>query len=175
MWNSGTPALTSRGFVEEDFVKVAEFFDAAVKLAVKIKGQSKGSYFLDLHYASWVCVCFFIWKWLINYFNFFLLACWVLTKLICGWCWNFLIRNKAEGLLGRNSIIFYLSIGDSKAPPWCWGLCKTISNHWFWESYHEVQELRKEIFPLGMCYYLLIFSLIYSFSFVPYLLLTRGS
>ena len=38
--------------VEEDFVKVAEFFDAAVKLAVKIKGQSKGSYFLDLHYAS---------------------------------------------------------------------------------------------------------------------------
>lgn len=39
---SGTPALTSRGFVEEDFVKVAEFFDGAVKLAVKIKGQTKG-------------------------------------------------------------------------------------------------------------------------------------
>ncbi|KAL0308206.1 UNVERIFIED_CONTAM: Serine hydroxymethyltransferase, mitochondrial [Sesamum angustifolium] len=26
---------TSRGFVEEDFAKVAEFFDAAAKLAVK--------------------------------------------------------------------------------------------------------------------------------------------
>jgi len=39
---SGTPALTSRGFVEEDFVKVAECFDAAVKLAVKIKAETKG-------------------------------------------------------------------------------------------------------------------------------------
>lgn len=38
----GTPALTSRGFVEEDFVKVAEFFDASVKLALKIKADSKG-------------------------------------------------------------------------------------------------------------------------------------
>lgn len=39
---SGTPALTSRGFVEEDFVKVAECFDEAVKLALKIKANSKG-------------------------------------------------------------------------------------------------------------------------------------
>lgn len=39
---SGTPALTSRGFVEEDFAKVADFFDAAVKLAVKVKGEAKG-------------------------------------------------------------------------------------------------------------------------------------
>lgn len=38
----GTPALTSRGFVEEDFVKVAEFFDAAVKLALKVKAETKG-------------------------------------------------------------------------------------------------------------------------------------
>ncbi|CAA7404362.1 unnamed protein product [Spirodela intermedia] len=38
----GTPALTSRGFVEEDFVKVAEFFDAAVKLALKIKADTQG-------------------------------------------------------------------------------------------------------------------------------------
>ncbi|GMY12045.1 serine hydroxymethyltransferase, mitochondrial isoform X2 [Fagus crenata] len=38
----GTPALTSRGFIEEDFAKVAEFFDAAVKLAVKIKAETKG-------------------------------------------------------------------------------------------------------------------------------------
>ncbi|XP_057750706.1 serine hydroxymethyltransferase, mitochondrial [Arachis stenosperma] len=43
----GTPALTSRGFVEEDFVKVAEFFDAAVKLAVKIKAESKGTKLKD--------------------------------------------------------------------------------------------------------------------------------
>lgn len=39
----GTPALTSRGFVEEDFVKVAEYFDGAVKLALKIKADTKGS------------------------------------------------------------------------------------------------------------------------------------
>lgn len=38
----GTPALTSRGFLEDDFVKVAEFFDAAVTLAVKIKAETKG-------------------------------------------------------------------------------------------------------------------------------------
>lgn len=35
--SAGTPALTSRGFVEEDFGKVAEFFDRAVKLTVDIK------------------------------------------------------------------------------------------------------------------------------------------
>lgn len=40
---TGTPALTSRGFLEEDFVKVAEFFDAAVKLALKIKADTNGS------------------------------------------------------------------------------------------------------------------------------------
>lgn len=39
---AGTPALTSRGFVEEDFAKVAEYFDSAVKLAVKIKSETKG-------------------------------------------------------------------------------------------------------------------------------------
>ncbi|KAM0949978.1 putative glycine hydroxymethyltransferase [Dioscorea sansibarensis] len=38
----GTPALTSRGFVEEDFTKVAEFFDTTVKLALKIKAETKG-------------------------------------------------------------------------------------------------------------------------------------
>lgn len=37
---SGTPALTSRGVVEED---IAEFFDAAVKLSLNIKGDAKGS------------------------------------------------------------------------------------------------------------------------------------
>ena len=39
---SGTPALTSRGFVKEDFVKVAEYFDAAVTVAVKIKAETTG-------------------------------------------------------------------------------------------------------------------------------------
>ncbi|OIV94468.1 hypothetical protein TanjilG_25530 [Lupinus angustifolius] len=43
----GTPALTSRGFVEEDFVKVAEFFDASVNIAVKIKAESKGAKLKD--------------------------------------------------------------------------------------------------------------------------------
>ncbi|THU62105.1 hypothetical protein C4D60_Mb01t01650 [Musa balbisiana] len=37
----GTPALTSRGFVEEDFAKVADFFGTAVKLALKIKSETK--------------------------------------------------------------------------------------------------------------------------------------
>lgn len=65
---SGTPALTSRGFVEEDFAKVAEFFDAAVKLAVKIKGETKGSYQLSsmvlqcsawlLNLLTWDCIIF---------------------------------------------------------------------------------------------------------------------
>ncbi|NBH31873.1 hypothetical protein D3Z30_13155 [Staphylococcus warneri] len=43
----GTPALTSRGFVEEDFAKVADFFDLAVKLAVKIKGAAQGTKLKD--------------------------------------------------------------------------------------------------------------------------------
>jgi glycine hydroxymethyltransferase len=33
----GTPALTSRGFTEEDFVKVAEFFDRAVNITTEVK------------------------------------------------------------------------------------------------------------------------------------------
>ncbi|KAI3522754.1 hypothetical protein L1887_00803 [Cichorium endivia] len=43
----GTLALTSRGFVEEDFAKVAYFFDLAVKLALKIKGEAKGTKLKD--------------------------------------------------------------------------------------------------------------------------------
>ncbi|KAF3682722.1 Serine hydroxymethyltransferase 1, mitochondrial [Capsicum annuum] len=43
----GTPALTSRGFIDEDFVKVAEFFDAAVKIAVKIKAETSGTKLKD--------------------------------------------------------------------------------------------------------------------------------
>nr|GMD66724.1 serine hydroxymethyltransferase, mitochondrial-like [Ipomoea batatas] len=43
----GTPALTSRGFVEDDFVKVAEFFDAAVKLALEIKAKTQGTKLKD--------------------------------------------------------------------------------------------------------------------------------
>ncbi|KAL8156880.1 hypothetical protein AgCh_001835 [Apium graveolens] len=37
----GTPALTSREFVEEDFAKVAEYIDSVVKLAMKIKSEAK--------------------------------------------------------------------------------------------------------------------------------------
>ncbi|XP_057972630.1 serine hydroxymethyltransferase, mitochondrial-like [Malania oleifera] len=43
----GTPALTSRGFIEEDFAEVAKFFDATVKLAVKIKTDTKGTKLKD--------------------------------------------------------------------------------------------------------------------------------
>lgn len=38
----GTPALTSRGFVEDDFGKVAEFFDRAVDIAIKLKNTEEG-------------------------------------------------------------------------------------------------------------------------------------
>lgn len=39
----GTPALTSRGFLEDDFAKVASFFDRAVKIALKLKATDQGS------------------------------------------------------------------------------------------------------------------------------------
>lgn len=45
----GTPALTSRGFTEDDFEKVAEFFDSAVQLALKVKGASKGTKLKDFN------------------------------------------------------------------------------------------------------------------------------
>merc|ERR1719253_2259183 len=38
----GTPALTSRGFQENDFVQVADFFDKAVDIACRLKGTEKG-------------------------------------------------------------------------------------------------------------------------------------
>mmetsp|Transcript_20986 Transcript_20986/g.50585 ORF Transcript_20986/g.50585 Transcript_20986/m.50585 type:complete len:540 (+) Transcript_20986:121-1740(+) len=38
----GTPALTSRGFGEDDFSRVAEYFDRAVNIALKLKGTEKG-------------------------------------------------------------------------------------------------------------------------------------
>lgn len=38
----GTPALTSRGFKEDDFAKVAHFFDRAVKIAMKLKNTEQG-------------------------------------------------------------------------------------------------------------------------------------
>jgi glycine hydroxymethyltransferase len=38
----GTPALTTRGFTEEDFEKVAEFFDRAVSIAEEVKRDTGG-------------------------------------------------------------------------------------------------------------------------------------
>lgn len=38
----GTPALTSRGFNEDDFAKVAGYFDRAVKIALKLKNTEQG-------------------------------------------------------------------------------------------------------------------------------------
>jgi glycine hydroxymethyltransferase len=46
----GTPALTSRGFTEEDFEKVAEYFDRAVGIAVKVK-KSTGNKLKDFRTA----------------------------------------------------------------------------------------------------------------------------
>uniref|UniRef100_A0A7S1DCC8 Serine hydroxymethyltransferase n=1 Tax=Cyclophora tenuis TaxID=216820 RepID=A0A7S1DCC8_CYCTE len=38
----GAPALTSRGLTEDDFAKVAEFFDRAVSIAVDLKNTEEG-------------------------------------------------------------------------------------------------------------------------------------
>lgn len=38
----GAPALTSRGFKEDDFAKVADFFDRAVTIAKKLKNTEQG-------------------------------------------------------------------------------------------------------------------------------------
>lgn len=38
----GAPALTSRGFMEDDFVKVAIFFDRAVAIALDLKNTDEG-------------------------------------------------------------------------------------------------------------------------------------
>jgi len=38
----GTPALTTRGFMEEDFVQVAELIDRGVKIAIDIKSKAAG-------------------------------------------------------------------------------------------------------------------------------------
>jgi glycine hydroxymethyltransferase len=43
----GAPALTSRGFKEDDFAKVAHFFDRAVKIATKLKNTEKGKKLKD--------------------------------------------------------------------------------------------------------------------------------
>lgn len=95
---------------------------------------------------------------------------WYTCFSTCGCGCFFLTRNKTEGLHGHNSVLFYFPIRDSKAPPWCWGVRKTISNHWFWKSNHEVQELKKENFPLGICIDNAIVSyiLIPQFFSVPY-------
>jgi len=52
----GSPAMTTRGFTEEDFEQVAAFFDRAVSIAVDIKGQTgtkladfKGALSVDAH------------------------------------------------------------------------------------------------------------------------------
>ena len=40
--SSGSPALTTRGFLEEDFEKAAEFFDCGVRIASKVKEATEG-------------------------------------------------------------------------------------------------------------------------------------
>ncbi len=43
----GTPALTTRGLVESDFEKVADFIDRGIKIAIKLNGEGN-------HY-NWKC------------------------------------------------------------------------------------------------------------------------
>ena len=53
----GTPALTSRGFVEEDFAKVADFFDSAVNLALKVKAAAAGIRSHRTFFKLFFCCC----------------------------------------------------------------------------------------------------------------------
>jgi len=47
----GTPALTSRGFKENDFVQVVAFIDEAVQIASSVKAKTGNCHFLLLcHY-----------------------------------------------------------------------------------------------------------------------------
>ncbi|GMM27774.1 glycine hydroxymethyltransferase [Martiniozyma asiatica (nom. inval.)] len=39
----GTPAMTTRGFLKEEFEKVSEYMDKAVKLAIEIKAKEQGT------------------------------------------------------------------------------------------------------------------------------------
>lgn len=43
----GTPAMTSRGFKESDFVKIADFIDRAVKITQEEKGKAAGKKLAD--------------------------------------------------------------------------------------------------------------------------------
>lgn len=43
----GTPAMTSRGFKEADFVKIADFIDRAVKITQEEKGKANGKKLAD--------------------------------------------------------------------------------------------------------------------------------
>ena len=88
---SGTPALTSRGFVEEDFVKVAEYFDAAVTLAVKIKAETKGVKNI-LYLATTTLANMFVTSSMLEITNTWLYVCF----------WQ--PRDKVEGLLGHNAV-----------------------------------------------------------------------
>ncbi len=39
----GTPALTTRGLIEKDFEKVAEFMDRGIKIAIKLNAEGENS------------------------------------------------------------------------------------------------------------------------------------
>lgn len=43
----GTPAMTSRGFKEADFVKIVDFIDRAVKITQEEKGKAGGKKLID--------------------------------------------------------------------------------------------------------------------------------
>jgi len=43
----GTPALTARGLLEDDFIKVANFIHEGVQIAIKAKGSVKSTKLKD--------------------------------------------------------------------------------------------------------------------------------
>lgn len=99
----GTPALTSRGFLEEDFAKVAHFFDAAVQIALKIKAETKG--LVTLHTASTSLTSILVFS--------HLKSC----------------RNKVEGLRGH-AVEPFVPIRGCKTPPRRGGVCKAVPHNW---------------------------------------------
>lgn len=133
----GTPALTSRGFLEEDFAKVAEYFDSAVKLAVQIKAETTGIF---IFYHS----VFDLAPHPIPTFHSHLHAGQTDLKalLLCSVLWS--IRLKIKRLSGHDSDKFIYPIGDIKASAWSWGVCQAIPNDWFWQRNNEIWWLKNK-------------------------------
>lgn len=130
---SGTPALTSRGFMEGDFEKVAEYFDGAVKLALKIKAEAKG------YFRSFTRSLVFIhWE-----FGSTLLCCFHEAYGLQNRSLHHWLRHKVEGFCSCYAVRWEYPIGNCKASTWGRGICEAVSNGRLWERDDEVQGLMK--------------------------------